>query len=308
MKRCFMFSFLVFMFCQVVLTQSPCDDPPVIDTAIVTPNPCIGSAKASIVITVTGGTRPYSYTWIGPNDFVSNDSSIYNLYRGCYFLTLRDANGCALSGVQSDSIYILFDDDPIIMSFDTSNYNGYNVSVPGAYDGWIKINNGTGNGSYLDWTYRWEDESGYTYPTKDINYLQAGEYILELWDTAGCFHSDTIILKEPPFVNIYTDTVYVYDTIWETFTDTVFEFKTGCTITFVDNDSEPYLNVTQIDDILYLSREVQEVWLYDLTGNLRLNQQYLNQVDIHELNSGIYLMKIHVPEIGILYTKFVYIY
>lgn len=46
------------------------------------------------VQSVTGGTAPYSYSWVGPNGFTSTSKDIYNLADGLYRLTVTDLNGC----------------------------------------------------------------------------------------------------------------------------------------------------------------------------------------------------------------------
>lgn len=46
------------------------------------------------VQSVTGGTAPYSYSWVGPNGFTSTSKDIYNLSDGLYRLTVTDFNGC----------------------------------------------------------------------------------------------------------------------------------------------------------------------------------------------------------------------
>jgi hypothetical protein len=47
------------------------------------------------VQSVTGGTEPYSYSWVGPNGFTSTSKDIYNLSDGLYRLTVVDFNGCS---------------------------------------------------------------------------------------------------------------------------------------------------------------------------------------------------------------------
>lgn len=46
------------------------------------------------VQSVTGGTPPYSYSWLGPNGFNSTSKDIFNLSDGQYRLTVTDYNGC----------------------------------------------------------------------------------------------------------------------------------------------------------------------------------------------------------------------
>lgn len=56
---------------------------------------CPGSCTGSIVATVTGGIRPYSYAWSSP--IVVVDSVVTNLCQGNYYLTITDFNNCPLS-------------------------------------------------------------------------------------------------------------------------------------------------------------------------------------------------------------------
>jgi len=59
---------------------------------------CEGTMANFVVGPVTGGTAPYTYTWIGPNGFTSTiPNPIINAWMGAsgtYTLTVTDANGC----------------------------------------------------------------------------------------------------------------------------------------------------------------------------------------------------------------------
>ena len=58
-----------------------------------------GAGNGSINTTsVSGGTAPYSYFWVGPNGYSSVSANIVNLQAGLYTLTVTDANGCSFSG------------------------------------------------------------------------------------------------------------------------------------------------------------------------------------------------------------------
>lgn len=52
---------------------------------------CFGESDGTIDITTTGGTPPYSYTWL-PN--VSTSANASNLTAGTYLVTITDAQGC----------------------------------------------------------------------------------------------------------------------------------------------------------------------------------------------------------------------
>ena len=58
---------------------------------------CKDSADASIALTASGGTAPYSYIWNGPNGFTATDSIATGLDIGAYDITVIDTNGCVFS-------------------------------------------------------------------------------------------------------------------------------------------------------------------------------------------------------------------
>ena len=47
------------------------------------------------LLNVTGGLRPYVFSWIGPNGFASSSEDIFNLENGTYTLTVTDDNFCS---------------------------------------------------------------------------------------------------------------------------------------------------------------------------------------------------------------------
>lgn len=48
----------------------------------------------SIDLTPAGGTSPYTYSWTGPNGFISTDQNPTALEGGSYEVTITDGNGC----------------------------------------------------------------------------------------------------------------------------------------------------------------------------------------------------------------------
>lgn len=86
----------------------------------VTNNNCVGTANASIISVVQGGTQPYAYTW----NPISNDPSIFNLTNGVYVLYVQDANNCkdtATTTVRFDNCCL-----PFIPNAFTPNNDGNN--------------------------------------------------------------------------------------------------------------------------------------------------------------------------------------
>lgn len=56
-----------------------------------------GAGDASVNVTVSGGTAPYSYDWSGPNGFSSDDQNLTGVSAGDYEVTVTDANGCEIT-------------------------------------------------------------------------------------------------------------------------------------------------------------------------------------------------------------------
>jgi SprB repeat/Secretion system C-terminal sorting domain len=85
--------------CTTVLPTTTIDQPnaPVqIPTPLVTPLTGFGTQNGSIVVNITGGTAPYTYTWAqnGNPTFTQSTANITNLDAGFYSVMVTDANGC----------------------------------------------------------------------------------------------------------------------------------------------------------------------------------------------------------------------
>tara|TARA_B110000238_G_scaffold201169_1_gene255551 strand:- start:18444 stop:27773 length:9330 start_codon:yes stop_codon:yes gene_type:complete len=46
------------------------------------------------IINSTGGIRPFTYSWTGPNSFTAITENVFNLEAGTYYLTIIDGNNC----------------------------------------------------------------------------------------------------------------------------------------------------------------------------------------------------------------------
>jgi gliding motility-associated-like protein len=127
-----------------------------------------------------------------------SDPSTYHIVPGIaagdYELRITDVNGCPY-----DEFTTVVSPEPIIASYYTSNYAGYNVRCKWDDDAWISIENVSGgNGGY---SYFWTDSLHNPVgadPTADsIGGLTAGTYYLDITDVMGCVMTDTIILIQP---------------------------------------------------------------------------------------------------------------
>ncbi len=78
---------------QTVTANIPSPLPINIATGLIDAS-CNTATDAAISTTVSGGTPSYTYSWVGPNSYTNNVSSITNIGIGTYSLDVIDANGC----------------------------------------------------------------------------------------------------------------------------------------------------------------------------------------------------------------------
>ena len=143
----------------------------------------------TIDATISGGSPGYSYAW-SPNGEVIEDLS--NLAAGTYSLIVTDLNGCQI--IQDITLT-----QPIVVSVlgtVTSNYNGADISCPGANDGSANGNASGGTGPY---TYQWTDINGIVVGNgANLTNVPAGTYTVTATDLEGCTATFDVTLSDPP--------------------------------------------------------------------------------------------------------------
>ncbi|MCF8370155.1 MAG: PKD domain-containing protein [Bacteroidales bacterium] len=142
---------------------------------------CPGSANGSILLTVSGGVSPYSFSW-GTG---ATSQSLGSLASGSYSLTITDAASCSI--MRNFNL-----NDPAAM---TINPTITHVNCYGANDGSISVEvfGGTGVVSYL-WS------NGGT--TSAINNLAAGTYSLTVTDANGCSTNAQYLVDTPSAIAV----------------------------------------------------------------------------------------------------------
>ena len=157
---------------------------------------CNGASDGSIDVTVTGGTGVYTYAW--SNGATSEDLS--DIGAGIYSVTATDENGCSIF---IEGIEITEAD---VIQIDLDNI------TPGPYsENDVNLEFGYGSVSITVWgcnplenyTYIWSN--GET--SEDISGLIAGTYSVDVTDSNGCMVFQTVVITEPPTLNITASTV-----------------------------------------------------------------------------------------------------
>ena len=105
-------------------------------SSTVTDVTCFGGSDGNAVITTTGGTVPYAYTWSTTG--LSGDT-VNGLMAGSYFYTVTDSNGCTIS----DSIVVNFTNNLPIVSLGDSGticIGTSTVLTPGSFTSYLWSN------------------------------------------------------------------------------------------------------------------------------------------------------------------------
>jgi hypothetical protein len=148
---------------------------------------CNGGSDGGANITVSGGTSPYTYTWVNvASDTVStamNPEGV--LAAGNYTVTVKDSLGCIASAdttiLEPNGLMLTMSSDSVLCTGGSTG--SASVAVTG------------GTGLY---TYLWSNGA----TGSIINNVAAGEYIVTVTDANGCTKKDTIDVFEPALLEI----------------------------------------------------------------------------------------------------------
>jgi gliding motility-associated-like protein len=154
---------------------------------------CLGANDGSASANTTGGTGTYTYNWNSVP--LQTTITATGLEAGTYIVTVTDVNGCS----DTSQVTLTEPAAAVTGTIATSDYNGFGVSCNGTNDGdaTAQINVG-----FAPYNYQWSNGS----TTQNITGLAAGTYIVTMTDDNGCSFIDSVILTEPPVLNI-TSTV-----------------------------------------------------------------------------------------------------
>jgi len=159
--------------CLANFTVTINESPEIIIDAVATDASCFGFSNGSIDASVSGGNPGYSFEWVGPNGFDSDQEDISNLEAGTYTLTVTDATNC----VATADVEI---GEPNEIEIDEAVTD---VLCAGDSNGSIEI---TVNGGVPPFSFSWTGPNGFTSVDEDISSLEAGTYTVEITDDQLC--------------------------------------------------------------------------------------------------------------------------
>jgi len=154
---------------------------PMVITQAITDVTCFGGTNGSINITTSGGTSPYSYSWLNSSFSLSLTlEDILNFAADTYTVEITDANQCVLI----DS-FIINQPSEIILTL-----NKTDVLCFGNITGVVDLDVTGGNALYQ---YLWSNGA----ITEDITNVAAGWYSVTVSDNPNCIKTDSVEIFEP---------------------------------------------------------------------------------------------------------------
>jgi len=229
-----------------------------------------GEANGGAIVSLSGGTMPYTYNWENENVLgvpVSTTEVASNLAEGLYNLTVTDANGCTVFGIATVG-------GTQALTFDLSSTN---PTCFGANDGTAGV---LAMGGTFYYTYLWSNGS-----TNEVALnLPGGIHTVTVTDTDGCAGTAEVELSGPGEVFFST-----------TSTNSTCSGLNNGTVTILDvsgGDGAPYLysidNLTYSPDSIFtnLGEGLYDIYVQDANGCVALENSIVESTTVLELTYG----------------------
>ena len=160
---------------------------------------CFGAANGEIAITVTGGTKPYTYTWIKDTSPYTGSNDITNLIPGNYTVTVTDKNNCApktasFQITEPQAITITLNNQVNVTCFGDST-GAVSVNVAGG----VPVQSAPGIFKYA---YSWIGPNGFTSSDQNLTGIAAGIYTLTVTDSMGCTQNFVVTITQPDEIKL----------------------------------------------------------------------------------------------------------
>lgn len=163
--------------CTTFVSDTLIDPSPISPNPVITNATCNGGNDGSICLSPSGGTSPYTYTWL-PG--MATTSCLSGLASGTYSVVIADVSGC------DDTISISVG-EPALLSVTLSSTD---VNCNGNCDGTITA---TVTGGTPLYTYAWSN--GGVLPS--IIGLCPNTYSVLVTDNVGCTDTASVLISEP---------------------------------------------------------------------------------------------------------------
>lgn len=160
---------------QTAVVQQPAQ---IAVAATLTGVSCNGMSDGAVVVSASGGTPAYSYTWSHDTGLSSNTAA--DLVAGNYAVTVTDANGCT-------TLYNADVTEPAPMS---TVLDGTDVLCYGSQTGSV---NATVSGGTPPYLYSWNGNAG----ASTIVNVPAGMYSVTITDNNGCTDAQELEITQP---------------------------------------------------------------------------------------------------------------
>ncbi len=178
--------------CSEEATVIVLEPTPLIVTLDTTSITCNGANDGTAMLTPSGGTAPYSYSWTGG----STNNMITNLGTTTFTGTVMDAKGCSVSLTAAlvDPVAITVNLQPQDLSC-FENASGMVTATPVNASGMV--------------TYNWSGPNSFSSAIDQPTDLVAGQYCVTITDDNNCEANDCIILTEPSAIILSVDSTQV---------------------------------------------------------------------------------------------------
>ncbi|MDB4533889.1 gliding motility-associated C-terminal domain-containing protein [Vicingaceae bacterium] len=238
-------------------------------TSTITDVTCTGGNNGDIVISTSGGTMPYTFSW----DNGETTENISTLSAGNYLLSITDAAGCQFS--ESITLGTL---PSIVISLNNST-NEFCGQVNGSLD----INVSGGSGSY---GYSWDNGSS----SQDLSNISGGTYEVTVTDANSCQSVQSFDILN----DVSNCSAYCFLTVSSTVIDENCGDGTGTIDVTVSQATQPYIvswNTGEtIEDLSNLNAgtytitvtdanqcvEIVDIQVGNNTGNLAISANQIN--------------------------------
>lgn len=167
--------------CIEIIASNVTVPAPVTVTIANTPVSCNGANDGTATVTATAGTAPYTYLWSN----AGTTASINGLAGGTYDVTVTGTDGCSATATTT-----------------VSEPTALNVSIAANDPTCPALNNGdataTPTSGTAPYTYLWSNGD----ITSTSAGLVADSYSVVITDATGCTATTSVILTDPPAVNV----------------------------------------------------------------------------------------------------------